>query len=74
MPKTFRKTAGTAIEREFGAEAAAAQLGHSSPDVTRKFYIDRAISAPDNRRALDAFDPFSDNKVPPRPKLKVVSE
>ncbi|SIJ35106.1 tyrosine-type recombinase/integrase [Mycobacteroides abscessus] len=71
-PRTFRKTAGTAIEREFGAEAAAAQLGHSSPDITRKHYIDRAIAAPDNRAALDAFNPFAPNKRPSRPDLKVV--
>lgn len=71
-PKTFRKTAGTAIEREFGAEAAAAQLGHSSPDITRKHYIDRAIAAPDNRAALDAFNPFAPNKRPSKPTLKVV--
>ncbi|SKU12040.1 putative phage integrase [Mycobacteroides abscessus subsp. massiliense] len=73
-PRTFRKTAGTAIEREFGAEAAAAQLGHSSPDITRKHYIDRAISAPDNTAALDAFNPFAPNKRPSKPNLRVVGE
>lgn len=70
-PKTFRKTAATAVEREFGAEAAAAQLGHATPDVTRKHYISRANLAPDNT-ALDVFDPFSDNKVTSTPHLKLV--
>lgn len=73
-PKTFRKTAATAIEREFGAEAAAAQLGHSGPDITRKHYIDRAHLAPDNTSALDAFNPFSDNKLTSRPNLRVVGD
>lgn len=59
-PRTFRKTVGTAIERVAGAEAAAAQLGHSTPDVTRKHYIDRAIDAPDNRAALEGFVSISD--------------
>ncbi len=73
-PKTFRKTAATAIEREFGAEAAAAQLGHSSPDITRKHYIDRAHEAPDNTAALDAFNPFPSHKRPPGGHLRVVGE
>lgn len=71
-PKVFRKTAATAIEREFGAEAAAAQLGHSSPDITRKHYINKALQAPDNTAALDRFAPFSDIKVTPRPNLRIV--
>lgn len=73
-PKSFRKTAATAIDREFGAEAAAAQLGHSSPDITRKHYIDRAHQAPDNTAALDAFDPFPSHKRPPGGHLRVVGE
>lgn len=74
VPKTFRKTAATAIEREFGAEAAAAQLGHSSPDITRKHYIDRAHEAPDNTAALDAFNPFPSHKRPPGGHLRAVGE
>lgn len=73
-PKTFRKTAATAIEREFGAEAAAAQLGHSTPDITRKHYIDRAHQAPDNTAALDKYNPFPPTKRPPTPHLRVVGE
>lgn len=71
-PKAFRKTAATAIEREHGAEAAAAQLGHSSPDITRKHYIDRAHEAPDNTAALDKFAPKVVNKRSTPPHLKVV--
>lgn len=73
-PRTFRKTAGTAIEREFGAEAAAAQLGHSSPDITRRHYIDRALQAPDTRTALDRFNPFTEHKPNAKPNLRVVGE
>jgi integrase len=71
-PKVFRKTAATAIERDFGAEAAAAQLGHSSPDITRKHYIDRATEAPDNRAALDRFAPKTANNPRTPPHLRVV--
>ena len=73
-PKALRKTAATAIEREFGAEAAAAQLGHSSPDITRKHYIDRATEAPDNTRALDRYAPKVVNKRSTTPHLRVVGE
>lgn len=71
-PKTFRKTAATVIERQFGAEAAAAQLGHSSPDITRKHYIRKAHAAGDYTSALDRFDPFSVNKRSKRPNLHVI--
>ncbi|MBS9535063.1 tyrosine-type recombinase/integrase [Mycobacterium sp. M1] len=73
-PKTLRKTAGTAIEREFGIEAAAAQLGHSSPDVTRKHYIDRAVEAGDYTSALDKYNPFPSNKRRAGPDLRVVGD
>jgi integrase len=73
-PKTFRKTVATAIEREYGAEVAAAQLGHSTPDITRKHYIDRAIQAPDSTPALDAFNPFPPIKRPPGGHLRVVGD
>lgn len=71
-PKVFRKTAATAIERAFGAEAAAAQLGHSSPDITRRHYIDRATEAPDNRAALERFAPKTANNPRTPPHLRVV--
>lgn len=74
VPKSFRKTAATIIEREFGAEAAAAQLGHGSPDVTRKHYIRRAKVAGDYTSALEGFDPFPVNKRSIRPNLHVVGD
>jgi integrase len=73
-PKTFRKTAATAIERKFGAEQSSKQMGHSSPDVTRKHYIDRAHQAPDSTSALEPFNPFPPNKRPPGGHLRVVGE
>lgn len=73
-PKTLRKTAGTAIEREFGIEAAADQLGHSSPEVTRKHYVNRAHEAGDYTAALDKFNPFPSNKRRVRPNLRVVGD
>ncbi|MBN7314774.1 tyrosine-type recombinase/integrase [Mycobacteroides abscessus] len=74
ISRTFRKTGGTAVERKHGAEAAARHLGHSSPDITRRHYIDRAIEAGDFTDALDEFDPFTSNKRPRPPHLKVVGE
>lgn len=72
--KTLRDTAATAIEPEFGAEAAAAQLGHSAPDVPRMHYIDRAHEALDNRAALDGFDPFPSHERHISPDLKVIAD
>lgn len=68
-PRTFRKTA---VERGFGAEAAAKQLGHSSPEVTRKHYIDRAVATGNYTAALDALNPFPVDNRPVRPDLRLV--
>lgn len=56
-PHTFRRTAATIIERAVDADAAAGQLGHASPDVTRAHYVQRATAAPDLRHALDVLAP-----------------
>lgn len=61
VPRTFRKTTGTEIDREHGADAAAKQLGHSSPDVTRAHYINRAHEAGDYTETLEKLDPFRPN-------------
>ena len=61
VPRTFRKTTGTEIDREHGADAAAKQLGHSSPDVTRAHYINRAHEAGDYTETLEKLDPFTPN-------------
>ena len=40
-PHQLRHTAGTRIRREFGLEAAAATLGHSSAKLTDEVYAER---------------------------------
>jgi integrase len=57
IPKTFRKTVATLLDRERSAKAAAAQLGHSGTAVTRRHYIKRAHRAPDNSTILQALAP-----------------
>lgn len=46
-PHTFRSTVGSQIAEMFDDEAAQKQLGHSSPDTTRKYYIQRPDVVPD---------------------------
>jgi len=55
-PHTMRRTVATIVAEQLGDEAAAGQLGHSSPTVTRKHYIDRRW-ANDVTSALDALSP-----------------
>lgn len=54
-PKTFRKTVATAIRDGRDIENAGAQLGHSSSEITRKFYAAREYLGPDVRDILDQF-------------------
>ncbi|GGK87566.1 putative phage integrase [Salinibacterium xinjiangense] len=51
-PHVLRKTVATRIARLFGDEAAAKQLGHSGPEVTRRHYIQKASIAPDVSETL----------------------
>jgi integrase len=51
----FRKTVGTATARALGAEAAAQQLAHSNPALTRERYIEKPDEGPDVRKALNGF-------------------
>jgi len=51
-PHHFRKTVATIIERELGSKAAAAQLGHTSPSVTHRHYIEQSHVAPDMSEML----------------------
>jgi integrase len=46
-PKSFRTTVASELSALFGDEAAAAMLGHSSPETTRKHYIARPAITPD---------------------------
>lgn len=51
-PHTFRRTVATQLAASAGDQAAAAQLGHASPEVTRVHYISRPDLVPDYTEAL----------------------
>ncbi|GED96438.1 tyrosine-type recombinase/integrase [Gordonia crocea] len=55
-PHTLRRTVATVVAEALGDEAAAGQLGHSSPTVTRKHYIDRRWAS-DVTGVLDGLAP-----------------
>lgn len=44
---TFRRTVATLVAAERDANAAAAQLGHNNPSITRLHYIQHNLQAPD---------------------------
>lgn len=46
-PHTFRRTVASLLADKFDDESAAIQLGHSSPEVTRRSYIHRPQMIPD---------------------------
>ncbi|WP_414121435.1 tyrosine-type recombinase/integrase [Corynebacterium nuruki] len=48
----FRRTVATEIDRRYGPEAAAAQLGHTSPAITGRHYIEQATAVGDFTDAL----------------------
>jgi integrase len=52
VPHTFRKTVATLLDREGHGQAATPQLGHSSEEVTKTYYIVKAIAAPDVSNVL----------------------
>jgi len=52
-PHTFRKTVATLISERVGAETASQQLGHSSPAITREFYISKPAIAADVAHVLE---------------------
>ena len=52
-PHTFRKTVATLIKEEADTTSAAAQLGHSSEDVTKTYYIAKPALAPDVSEILE---------------------
>ena len=58
-PHVFRSTVGTAVSEEFGHEAAQMQLGHSSPETTRRHYIQRPDIVPDYSSSLGYLAPPS---------------
>ena len=57
-PHTYRKTVGTKIGQK-DPEKAASQLGHSTSEVTKRFYIQPAHDAADTRDFLDDFADLS---------------
>ncbi|MDQ1053134.1 integrase [Arthrobacter sp. SORGH_AS 212] len=52
-PHTFRSTVGSGVAEAFSDEAAQKQLGHSSPETTRKHYIQRPDLVPDYSSGID---------------------
>ena len=52
-PHTFRKTVATLISERVDAETASQQLGHSSPAITREFYISKPAIAADVAHVLE---------------------
>ena len=52
-PHTFRKTVATLISERVDAETASQQLGHSSPAITREFYISKPAIAADVAYVLE---------------------
>ncbi|AVL99774.1 hypothetical protein C6V83_05270 [Gordonia iterans] len=63
-PKTFRKTVATILADEVGMEAAAEQLGHTSPDIARKHYVQRKKVTGDVRHVLDRLAPIVSGELP----------
>ena len=52
-PHTFRKTVATLISERVDADTASQQLGHSSPAITREFYISKPAIAADVAHVLE---------------------
>ncbi|MCA1781019.1 MAG: site-specific integrase [Intrasporangiaceae bacterium] len=52
-PHTFRKTVATLISERVDTETASQLLGHSSPSITREFYVSKPAIAADVAHVLD---------------------
>ena len=65
-PHTFRKTVATLIKEEADTKSAAAQLGHSSEEVTDTYYIAKPVQAPDVSDILERLA-ANPNRQQPRP-------
>jgi len=52
-PHILRKTVATQIDESFDADNAAKQLGHSGPEVTRRYYIQKPALAPNFSETLN---------------------
>lgn len=56
--RSFRPTVATRLERAVGVKEAARQLGHESPAITGRHYIERAAEAGDYSAILDHYAPI----------------
>jgi integrase len=61
-PHTFRKTVATLISERVSSETASQQLGHSSPAITREFYISKPAIAADVAHVLQELSDRSGNE------------
>ncbi|MDX5461240.1 tyrosine-type recombinase/integrase [Micromonospora chalcea] len=61
-PHTFRKTVATLIKEEIDTKSAAAQLGHSSEEVTDTYYIAKPVQAPDVSSILERLGSHPSNQ------------
>lgn len=59
VPKTMRKTVSTAVYE------AQRQLGHATPETTRRHYVKPSGIAPDNREALAQYSTRIRPRRPP---------
>ncbi|GAB2920802.1 hypothetical protein GCM10027280_04750 [Micromonospora polyrhachis] len=63
-PHTFRKTVATLIKNEADTKSAAAQLGHSSEEVTDTYYIAKPVQAPDVSSILERLGTSPNRQYP----------
>lgn len=64
-PHTFRKTVATLIKEETDTKSAAAQLGHSSEEITETYYIAKPVQAPDVSDILERLGTSRKGPQPP---------
>ncbi|WP_130334529.1 tyrosine-type recombinase/integrase [Micromonospora kangleipakensis] len=64
-PHTFRKTVATLIKEETDTKSAAAQLGHSSEEVTDTYHIAKPVQAPDVSGILERLGTNPNGPHPP---------
>lgn len=55
--KSFRSSVATTIANTTSVEEAQKQLGHSSPNITQRYYVQRAADAGDHTAILELFAP-----------------
>ncbi|MET8529159.1 tyrosine-type recombinase/integrase [Micromonospora sp. NPDC005172] len=68
-PHTFRKTVATLIKEETDTKSAAAQLGHSSEEVTATYYIAKPARAPDVSDILERLGTDHGSRQHPAPTV-----